>query len=257
MTISSSLASGSSDKNMESQYGQNAFKIPNEFWDEVRDMISELDYVAFDEELIQLKEQETELAESSTEHNVSGNGNSDEVMLGNRRPMKPVSDAAANVSKEHKNGYVSDDCEIVGVTKLKEKEKERRHRLLSTSSSSTSSDSSHKTHKKKHKKDKKKKDKKKSKKKHKHRSRSRSSSLEKMKEELRKRLRESELLDEIERLEAEKKRRLKSLSPSPYEPFKINMPDLSYKPVANPEPSTSKDVKITGNCFCFNFESFL
>lgn len=246
MTITS-LANGLSDVNMESHYGQNVFRIPDEFWDEVHNMINEFD-VAFDEELIHLKEQESEIAEPSTGHNVSSGSdiNQGGLMMGNRRPMKPVSDAAANVSKSQSNGYMSDDCEIVGVTKLNEK----KHRSLSSSSSSSSSDSSHKT-KKKHKKDKKKKDKKKSKKKHKHRSRSRSLSLEKMKDELKKRLRESELLDEIERLEAEKRRRLKSLSPVPYEPFKINMPDLNYKPVANPAPSTSKNCRVTGRISCF------
>lgn len=242
MTISV-LANGSTDVNMESHYEQNAYKIPDEFWDEVQNMISEFD-IAFDEELIHLKETESEIAEPG--HNVSGEPNSDE---GNKGSLKPSSDTAVNESKGKRDGNYSDDCEIVGVTKISDKE--RKHRIRSTSSSSASTDSSPKR-KKKHKREKRKRDKRKSKKKHNRKSRSRSSSLEKMKEAIRKRLRESELLDEIQKLEAEKRRRLKSISPLPYEPFKINLPDMNFKPVKNPLASTSKDVKITGNNFFYH-----
>lgn len=254
MTISA-LTTDSSDINMESHFEQHAYNDSDEFWDEVRDMISEFD-IAFDEELIHLKERESEVAE--LDHNVSVpavNSTSVKVETRKRSPLNTPDDVEKETDEEPEEGQVSDDCEIVNVSKISDKE--RKKRIVITSSSSESSDSSPKR-KHKQKKDKRRKDKKKSKKKHKHQSRSRSLSLEKMKEAIKKRLRESELLDEIERLEAEKRRRLKALSPDPepYEPFKIAMPDLSFKPIPNPKPSTSKDVKITGTCL-FIFHNLL
>ncbi|XP_063709942.1 cyclin-dependent kinase 12-like [Culicoides brevitarsis] len=171
---------------MDPNYKPNAFRIPDEFWDEVQAMIDEID-IAFDEELIKLKQQESE--ESSS--------------------VKPET----TEPKILPTAYSSDDCEIVGVTRIKS----RRN-----SSSYDSSDSGRKEHRSRR-------DQKKSKKKH--RNRSSSGSLERIKEQLRKKLKENELLDEIERLEEEKRRRQRSSydSRTDYKAVPSTSKDTSYK----------------------------